>query len=94
MNGNRTWLLTPSPAESATGNRDSQTGRQGESRSSIRAAVLLVVVRFLALLELFREGAVGFEQVTPLGELTVRWTGSDAGEIEVDDDYDDVEETT
>ena len=55
---------------------------------------LVVVVRFLALLELFREGAVGFEQVTPLGELTVRWTGADAGEIEVVDDYDDVEETT
>jgi len=33
------------------------------------------VARFLALLELFREGAVGFDQVTPLGELTVRWTG-------------------
>ncbi len=33
------------------------------------------VARFLALLELFREGAVGFDQVTPLGELTIRWTG-------------------
>ncbi|RYV50866.1 segregation and condensation protein A [Pengzhenrongella frigida] len=55
---------------------------------------LVVVVRFLALLELFREGAVGFEQVTPLGELTVRWTGTDDGEIEVVDDYDDVGETT
>ena len=48
---------------------------------------LVVVVRFLALLELFREGAVGFDQVTPLGELTVRWTGSDDGEVEVVDDY-------
>jgi segregation and condensation protein A len=38
---------------------------------------LTTVARFLSLLELFREGAVGFEQVTPLGELTVRWTGSD-----------------
>jgi segregation and condensation protein A len=47
------------------------------------------VARFLALLELFREGAVGFEQVTPLGELTIRWTGSDEGEIEVEDEYDD-----
>ena len=47
------------------------------------------VARFLALLELFREGAVGFEQVTPLGELTIRWTGSDEGEIEVGDEYDD-----
>src|SRR5690606_1588933 len=37
---------------------------------------LTVVCRFLALLELFREAAVAFEQLTPLGELTVRWTGS------------------
>ena len=36
---------------------------------------LTTVARFLSLLELFREGAVAFEQVTPLGELTVRWTG-------------------
>jgi segregation and condensation protein A len=47
------------------------------------------VARFLALLELFREGAVAFEQVTPLGELTIRWTGSDDGEVEVADEYDD-----
>jgi segregation and condensation protein A len=39
---------------------------------------LTTVARFLALLELFREGAVGFDQVTPLGELTVRWTGAAA----------------
>lgn len=38
---------------------------------------LTTVARFLSLLELFREGAVGFDQVTPLGELTVRWTGAD-----------------
>lgn len=49
---------------------------------------VVVVVRFLALLELFREGAVAFDQVVPLGELTVRWTGSDEGEIAVSDDFD------
>ena len=38
---------------------------------------LTTVARFLSLLELFREGAVAFDQVSPLGELTVRWTGSD-----------------
>ncbi|AEH09237.1 segregation and condensation protein A [Candidatus Protofrankia datiscae] len=32
-----------------------------------------VVARFLALLELFREGRVAFFQEVPLGELTVRW---------------------
>lgn len=35
---------------------------------------LVTVARFLALLELFRDALVGFEQVSPLGELTVRWT--------------------
>jgi segregation and condensation protein A len=34
-----------------------------------------VVARFLALLELFREGRVRFEQVSPLGDLRVSWTG-------------------
>ncbi|GAA2120365.1 segregation and condensation protein A [Nocardioides bigeumensis] len=48
---------------------------------------LTTVARFLALLELFREGAVGFDQVSPLGELTVRWTGSD-DEIEITDEFD------
>jgi len=52
-------------------------------------APVVVVVRFLALLELFREGVVAFDQVVPLGELTVRWTGSDDGEITVSDDFDE-----
>jgi segregation and condensation protein A len=38
---------------------------------------LEIVARFLAVLELFREGVLAFEQVTPLGELMVRWTGPD-----------------
>jgi segregation and condensation protein A len=51
------------------------------------ASTLEVVARFLALLELYREGLVGFDQVQPLGELTVRWTGEDdAGSaLEVDE---------
>ncbi|TWD75034.1 condensin subunit ScpA [Kribbella amoyensis] len=48
------------------------------------------VCRFLALLELFREAAVTFDQVTPLGELTIRWTGSDEGDIAVSDEFDEV----
>ena len=50
---------------------------------------LVVVARFLALLELYREGAVVFEQVDPLGELHIRWTGTDEGEVEVPDEFDD-----
>ncbi|MDK3254967.1 segregation and condensation protein A [Blastococcus capsensis] len=34
-----------------------------------------VVARFLALLELYRQQRVVFEQLIPLGELHVRWTG-------------------
>ncbi len=34
----------------------------------------MVVARFLALLELFRDQVVAFDQVAPLGDLTVRWT--------------------
>jgi segregation and condensation protein A len=49
---------------------------------------LTIVARFLALLELYREGAVVFEQMTALGELHVRWTGSEAGGVAVTDEFD------
>ena len=44
---------------------------------------LLVVARFLALLELYRDGSVAFDQVDPLGELHIRWTGPADGEVVV-----------
>jgi segregation and condensation protein A len=50
---------------------------------------LTTVGRFLALLELFRENAVAFEQVTPLGDLNIRWTGVGEGDIDVSDEYDE-----
>jgi segregation and condensation protein A len=50
---------------------------------------LVIVARFLALLELFREAAIAFEQAEALGELTVRWTGTDEGDIEVSDEFDE-----
>ena len=43
------------------------------------ANTLVVVGRFLALLELYRDGVVAFEQAAALGELSVRWTGPDDG---------------
>lgn len=49
---------------------------------------LLVVGRFLALLELYREQSVLFEQISPLGDLTVRWVGRHEGDIEVTDEFD------
>lgn len=42
-------------------------------------ATMVIVARFLALLELYKESAVAFEQAQALGELTVRWTGPDVG---------------
>lgn len=40
-------------------------------------STLVVVARFLALLEMFRDKAVGFDQLLPLGELSVHWTADD-----------------
>lgn len=49
---------------------------------------LLVVARFLALLELYRERAVTFEQPDPLGPLQVAWTGENAeNAIDFEEDY-------
>jgi len=48
-----------------------------------------IVARFLALLELYREGQVAFDQVVALGDLQVRWTGSLAPEaLRIEDEYD------
>ncbi len=42
---------------------------------------LEVVARFLALLDLYRDHVVTFDQVTALGELYVRWVGGSADEL-------------
>ncbi|WP_445154680.1 segregation and condensation protein A [Arthrobacter sp. Hor0625] len=41
-------------------------------------STLVVVARFLALLEMYRDKAVGFDQLQPLGELSVHWTADSA----------------
>lgn len=46
------------------------------------------VARFLAVLELFREGVISFDQATPLGDLHIRWTGTDDGDIDVGEEFD------
>jgi len=51
-----------------------------------------VVARFLGLLELYREGQVSFEQVSPLGDLTVRWTGDGEGSVDIHDEFDEQEQ--
>jgi len=55
---------------------------------------LLVVARFLALLEIYRDGLVTFDQPTPLGELYVRWIGDDdldANSLREIDEFDTTE---
>ncbi len=53
-----------------------------------------VVARFLALLELFREQVVAFEQAGPLADLLVRWTGTDDDPVDVTDEFDDEPDLT
>jgi segregation and condensation protein A len=43
----------------------------------------VVVARFLALLELYREGVVAFEQAAALGELHIRWAAGDEDNAEL-----------
>ena len=52
------------------------------------SSTLVVVARFLALLELYREGVVRFEQMISLGELQITWVGSADGEVRVSDEFD------
>ena len=51
-------------------------------------STLVVVARFLALLDLYRQGALRFEQVMALGELQISWIGSEEGEILITDEFD------
>ena len=51
-------------------------------------STLVVVARFLALLDLFRQGALRFDQVVSLGELQISWVGPDSGEIEAGEEFD------
>ena len=51
-------------------------------------STLVVVARFLALLDLYRQGVLRFDQVVALGELQIRWTGSLEGDVEITDEFD------
>ncbi|WP_136707275.1 ScpA family protein [Agromyces sp. H66] len=71
--------------------------RRGES-VTFRALIAgigqpgMIVARFLAVLELYRHAAIGFEQLEPLGELTLRWAAeswSDENLESLGADYDE-----
>ncbi|WP_175399922.1 segregation/condensation protein A [Tsukamurella pseudospumae] len=53
---------------------------------------IAVIARFLALLELYRERAVLFDQPEALGDLKVRWSGENDGTVVggTRDEYDDI----
>jgi segregation and condensation protein A len=56
-------------------------------------STLEVVARFLALLELYRENLVGFDQVQALGELTVRWIAAEDAGISINvEEYEGTEQ--
>lgn len=66
-------------------------GHQALSFRSLTADAadkLVVVARFLALLDLFRQRAVSFEQLDPLGELTIRWLGNDIEATDLGAEFD------
>jgi segregation and condensation protein A len=50
---------------------------------------LTIVARFLGLLELFRAAEVQFDQPDAFGVLTVSWTGSEQGDLEITDEFDE-----
>ena len=49
---------------------------------------LVVIARFLALLELYKEGVIRFEQMISLGELQITWVGTAQGDVRVSDEFD------
>lgn len=55
-------------------------------------STLVIVARFLALLELFRDRMLALDQSGPFGELLVRWTGPAEGDVAIDDEFDELDD--
>ncbi|MFM8921456.1 MAG: segregation and condensation protein A, partial [Candidatus Nanopelagicaceae bacterium] len=49
---------------------------------------MVIVARFLALLDLYRTGALRFEQLEAFTDLQISWIGGHEGEIKVSDEFD------
>lgn len=56
------------------------------------ASIGEVVARFLAILDLFKQALVTFEQAAPLADLFVRWTGTSEGAVIAGAEFDQEEE--
>ena len=52
-------------------------------------STLVIVARFLALLELYRDQQVALDQPEALGDIGVRWTGSEEGNLQVGAEFDE-----
>lgn len=48
----------------------------------------VLIARFLGLLELYREGAVRFQQILSFGELTVEWIAPEDRVLQISDEFD------
>ena len=69
------------------------TGRSPKDTFVVRTPGVEDSIWCLEPMDLFRSGAVAFEQPEALGELHVRWSGGDE-EFEVQDEYDDTPKET
>lgn len=49
---------------------------------------LVIVARFLALLDLYRQGTLRFDQVIAMGELQISWIGPTSGDIAAGEEFD------
>ena len=49
---------------------------------------MVIVARFLALLDLYRTGSLRFEQLEAFTDLQITWIGSESGEIAISDEFD------
>jgi segregation and condensation protein A len=48
----------------------------------------VLIARFLGLLELYREGAVRFQQMVSFGELSVEWIAPEDRILTISDEFD------
>ena len=77
------------------GNRLRQSSPLTFAELTQGATPLEIVGRFLALLEMFRDGVLAFDQPEPLGELRVSWAGTGSGDWSAQtltEEYDDADE--
>jgi segregation and condensation protein A len=49
---------------------------------------MVIVARFLALLDLYRSGALRFEQLEAFTDLQISWVGPADGEIAISEEFD------